>query len=57
MDGWYVTMSWGGGYGVILTHDWILHLVPYFRGDGKIAPNCTENLTVPSFGALSSPNG
>ena len=37
MDGWYVTMSWGG-YGVILTHDWILHLVPYFRGDGKIAP-------------------
>jgi len=45
----YVTMSWGHGVKII-SRDWILRLVPCFRGDGKIAPNFAKNLTVSSFG-------
>ena len=41
------TNSWG--YGVVLvSHDWILHLVP-LEGHGEIAPNFAKNLMVPLF--------
>jgi len=54
MDGsWVCYEQLGGGGVVVISHDWILHLVPYFQGYGEIAPNFAENLTVPSFGKLS----
>ena len=41
---------------ILISHDCILHLVPYFWGDGKIVPFFAENVMVPSFGELSQPN-
>ena len=42
---WYVI--------VLISHNWIFRLVPYFWGDGEIAPYLAKKLTVPSYGELS----
>ena len=53
MDGLWVCYE-QLGYGVILiSHDWILHLIPCFPGNDEITPNFAKNLMVPPFADLS----